>query len=164
MYPHGAGEHRGVRAPAVVDEPGEAEVAELGVERRVEHDVVRLDVPVENALLPILVQVEQGRSQAEHDLMPQRPWQQGGAGGAAVEVRVEAAIGHQLVDEEELAAAVAPADELHQVSVPQPADDAHLRGVLLPPLLRALGYPFYGDLKVHLLQESSVHRPEPTFP
>ena len=77
---------------------------------------------------------------------------------------VEAAVGHQLVHEEELAAAMAPADELHEVAVPQPADDPHLRGVLLPPLLGALGHPLDGDVKVHLPQESPVHRPEPAFP
>jgi hypothetical protein len=55
---------------------------------------------------------------------------------------VEAAVRHHLVDEEQFAAVVAPADELHQVAVPQPADDPHLRGVLFPPLLGALGHPF----------------------
>jgi hypothetical protein len=36
-------------------------------------------------------------------------------------VCVDAAVGHQLVDEEELAAAMAPADELHEVAVPDRA-------------------------------------------
>ena len=147
----------------MVDEPGEPEVAELGVEGRVQHHVAGLDVPMYHTLLPLLVQVEEGRPQAQHDLVPERPWQKRSVAGA-VEVLVEAAVGHHLVDEEQLAAAVAPADELHQVAVPEPADDLHLRGVLLPPLLRALGHPLDGDVKVHLLQESSVHRSESSFP
>jgi len=63
-------------------------------------------------------------------------------------VLVEAAVGHHLIDEEQLTAAVAPADELHQVAVQQLADDLHLRGVLFPPLLRALGARF--NLKKYL--------------
>ena len=60
--------------------------------------------------------------------------------------------------------AMAPSDELHEVAVPQLADDGHLGGVLFPPLLGALGHPFDGDVKVNLLQESSVHRSESSLP
>ena len=55
---------------AMVDEPGEPEVTELGVEGRVQHDVARLDVPMYHTLLPLFVQVEEGRPQAQHDLVP----------------------------------------------------------------------------------------------
>ena len=95
--------------------------------------------------------------------MPDRPWEHGSV-VAAVEVCVEAAVGHQLVHEEELAAAVAPADELHQVPVPKPAYDPHLGGILLPPLPGALGNSLDGNVNVHFLQESSVHRAESSFP
>jgi hypothetical protein len=88
--------------------------------------------------------------------VPDRPRQQTVV-AAVVEMLVEAAVGHQLVDKEELAAVVAPADELHQVVVPQPADDPHLRGVLLPPLFRPLGHPLDGDMEIHVLEESPVH-------
>ena len=56
----------------------------------------------------------------------------------AVDMRVKASIGHELVDKQELAAAMAPADELHEVAVPQPAYDLHLGDVLLPTLFGAL--------------------------
>jgi hypothetical protein len=151
--PHRPREHGRVRGPAVVEQPGEPEVAELGVEGRVQHHVAGLDVPVHHALLPLLVQVEQRGGQVEHDLAPARPRQQ----RAAVEVRVETAVGHELVDEQQLAAAVAPADDLHQVAVPEPADDAHLRGVLLPPLPRSLAHPLDGRVEARLLEEPPVH-------
>ncbi|TVU49165.1 hypothetical protein EJB05_00459, partial [Eragrostis curvula] len=99
---------RCVRAPAVVDQPCEPEVTELGIVRRIQHHVAGLHVPMHDAALRVLVQM-----------------------------RVEAAVGHQLVDEEQLVVAVvAPAGELHQVAVPEPADDRHLRGELLPALPR----------------------------
>ena len=73
--PHGSGEHGGVRTPAVVDQPGEPEVTELGMEGRVQHHVAGLDVPVHHALLPLL-QVQKRRPESQHDLVPDRPWQQ----------------------------------------------------------------------------------------
>lgn len=51
---------------------------------------------------------------------------------------VQAATGHQLVDKKEAAAAVAPTQELHEVTVLEPADDSHLCLELLPPLRRRL--------------------------
>ena len=129
---HGLG---GLPPPAMVAEPGEAEVAELGDERVVQHDVARLDVAVHHALLPLLVQVPERRSQAEDDLVPLRPCQEALAVDA-VEMPVEAALRHQLVDEQEAMAAVAPAEELHEVPMLEPADDPHLRLELLPPLRR----------------------------
>jgi hypothetical protein len=76
---------------------------------------------------------------------------------------VEAAVGHELVDEEQIAVSMAPADELHEVLVPEPAYDPHLRGVLLPPLLGALGNPLDGHVEVQLLEKSSVHGAEASF-
>ena len=38
-----------------------------------------------------------------------------------MEMDVEAVVGHQLIDQQELVAAMAPADELHEVPVAEPA-------------------------------------------
>ncbi|BAT18017.1 Os12g0609025, partial [Oryza sativa Japonica Group] len=158
--PHRAGDARRARAPAVVYEPREAEVAEPGAERRVQHDVARLDVAVHDALLRLVVQVHQRGADAEHDLVPGRPWQHV---PRTVDVGVEAAIGHELVDEEQLVAAVvAPADERHEVAVAEPADDPHLGDELLPSLTRCLGHPLHGH--VAAVQEPAVHRPEAATP
>lgn len=53
--PYGADDNGRVRTPAVVDEPCEPKVAELGVEGFVQHDVAQLDIPVQNALLLVLM-------------------------------------------------------------------------------------------------------------
>ena len=58
---------------------------------------------------------------------------------------------------------MAPSDELHDVAVPQLADDGHLGGVLFPPLTGAPRHSFYGNIQVQLVQETSVHRAEATF-
>ena len=44
-----------------------------------------------------------------------------------VKVPVKASIWQQVIDEEELVMAMAPSDELHEVAVPELADDGHLR-------------------------------------
>ena len=76
----------------------------------------------------------------------------------SVEMGVKAAIMHQIVHEEELvAAAMALANELHKVPVPQPANDAHLRDELLPSLSRGPGHPLDGHFTVHVAQEPSVN-------
>jgi hypothetical protein len=46
------------------------EVAELGGEGGVEHNIARLDVTVQDALLPLLMQVQECRADSKHDLMP----------------------------------------------------------------------------------------------
>lgn len=77
---------------------------------------------------------------------------------------VKAAIGHELVDQQELVMAMAPSDEFHEVAVPQPANDCYLRDVLFSSLLGASGHSFDGNVKVQLGQKTSVHRPESPFP
>ena len=67
---HGASERSRVRLALVVDQPREPEVAELGVEGGVEHNVAGLDVTVQDALLPLLMQVQECRTDSKHDLMP----------------------------------------------------------------------------------------------
>ncbi|WVZ64574.1 hypothetical protein U9M48_014072 [Paspalum notatum var. saurae] len=105
---HGAREVGGVGAAAVVEEPREAEVAQLGAE------------PNPSTILNL----QQG---TRHPLNED---------GWVVEVGVKAAIGHQFVHQQQLPALVAPPYELNKVPVPQPAYDLNLRGVLFPALNR----------------------------
>ena len=79
-------------------------------------------------------------------------------------MRVKISIGHELIDKQELATAMAPSDEQNEVAVSQPAYDLHLGNVLLPPLLGGLGHPFYRDMKVHVPEVAVVHRPKAAFP
>jgi hypothetical protein len=79
--------------------------------------------------------------------VPHRPGE-GHAVDLAVQVVVDAAVGHELVHEQEVAPVlVAPTDEADKVPVAQLADDAHLVGVLLAPLCRAFGHPLDGNLQ-----------------
>ena len=71
---------------------------------------------------------------------------------------------HKIVDKKEIFAAVAPTDELHEVPVPKPTNDAHLGDELLPSLSRGLRHLLDGHFSVHVTQESSVHRPETSSP
>ena len=61
---------------------------------------------------------------------------------------VKAALRHELVDDEEPFAAVTPTDQLHEIAVPEPADDLHLGLELLPPLHRRLRELLYGHTAV----------------
>jgi hypothetical protein len=100
---------------------------------------------VHDALLCILVQVHQCGAKAKRDLIPDCPRQQV---VRLVQVSVQAAVGHQFVDEQEITfvATVKPSKELHKVSVPEPADDPHLGNKLLPTLTGALGHFLHGDV------------------
>ena len=57
------------RPDAVVDQPRQAEVAHLGVQRGIQHDVAWLDVTVHYTLLPLCVEVRQRRAEADDDLV-----------------------------------------------------------------------------------------------
>ena len=143
-------------------ELGEAKVPELRAEGGVQHDIARLDIPVDDALQTLLVEVEHRRREAQRNVVPHRP---GEEHALAVEVVVDAAVGHELVHEQEVAPVlVAPTDEADEVPVAQLADDAHLGGVLLAPLRRALGHPLDGNLQAQLLEEPPVHGAEPALP
>ncbi|WVZ64643.1 hypothetical protein U9M48_014137, partial [Paspalum notatum var. saurae] len=134
-----------VGAAAVVDEPREAEVAQLGTEGRVEHDVAWLHVPVHHALLPLLVKISKNIF---------------GDNGILILYII---ISYYYYLTGHLPALVAPSNELHKVPVPQPADDLDLRGVLLPPLLRTPGDPLDGNEEIQLFQKSSVNCAEAAF-
>ena len=56
--------------------------------------------------------------------VPNRPWKHGII--ASIEMSIEAAVGHQLVDEKQLAASMAPTDKLHEILVAKPAYDPYL--------------------------------------
>ncbi|CAL9037316.1 unnamed protein product [Musa banksii] len=145
----------------VVDEPGEPEISQLGVERGVQHDVAGLDVAVHHALLPLLVKIEQSRGEAQRYLVPRRPPQ---TCCGAVQIGIEASVGHELVDEQEFSAVMAPAHQLHQVPVPQPAYDLDLGDILLPSLSRLPRDPLNCHIKLQIFQVTSVDRPESSLP
>jgi hypothetical protein len=92
--------------------------------------------------------------------VPERPWQHF---VVIVNMGVKTAVGHELVDKQELATAMAPSDKLNEVAVSQPAYDPYLRNVLLPPLLGGLGHPFYRNTKVQVLEIAVVHRSKASF-
>ncbi|BAT03648.1 Os08g0125250 [Oryza sativa Japonica Group] len=82
-----------------------------------------------------------------------------------MEMDIKAAVGNELVHEEELIATVAPTDELHEIAVAQPTYHLDLRLVLLPPLLGGVfGEPFYGNVYAELSQIATVHRAKTALP
>ena len=80
---------------------------------------------------------------------------------SSVEELVQAAHGEVLVDEEQLALLVAPADQLDKVPVRQLADRVHLRHkLLLSPVgvgLLVHRHPLDGHLQVHPIHVSKVN-------
>ncbi|WVZ61749.1 hypothetical protein U9M48_011573 [Paspalum notatum var. saurae] len=154
---HGAlDEIRRLRAGAMVAEAGEPEVSKLGVEGRIEHDVARLDVTVHNALIPVL--------KSELSVLPLGPSQQS---LGAMDVFVQAAFRHELVDEQESSSAITPAQQLHKVAMPETADDPHLRLELFPALRRLRRQLLDGHLLaagVVAGEMTLVHAAEPSSP
>ncbi|WVZ64634.1 hypothetical protein U9M48_014128 [Paspalum notatum var. saurae] len=151
---------------AVVDEPRQAEVAELGVAGGVEHHVAWLDVAVHDALVALRVEVEDGRTQAHRNIVPLCP---GHDDLRMIEILVEAATSHKIVDNEEtlLAIIIAPANELDNVAMPELAHDLDLGRELPPPLLRRSrrrGERLHRDMAVLVVQVPAVHRAEPASP
>lgn len=80
------------------------------------------------------MKVEQRRGEAEGDAVPDLPCERVIILLHAEKVPVEASIGEELVDEDELGALVAPTHELHQIPMPKPANDFDLRQVLFDSL------------------------------
>ncbi|BAH92796.1 Os04g0584201 [Oryza sativa Japonica Group] len=159
------GLRRVVRHLVEVDDTGEAEVAEARAVLLVEHDVARLDVPVEDpAAAPVVQVLQRGRHAADY-LVPSLPGQLSRS-STAIQELVQATHGEVLVDEEQLASLVAPPDQLHEVAVRELADRVHLRDELL---LSSVGtgfvvrcHPLDGHLHVHAAQVAVVHGAEAT--
>ena len=86
----------------------QAEVAEPGVVRGVEHDVGRLDVAVDHRLVELVVEVVERRRHAGHHRVALPPVQRRGV-LAAEEVPVQAAVGHVVVHQQQHAVVMAPA-------------------------------------------------------
>ncbi|KAJ6829526.1 L-type lectin-domain containing receptor kinase IV.2-like [Iris pallida] len=98
---------RGVGIGSVIVQPRQAEVSETAVQFAIEQYVAGLDVTVDDNLLPVLVQVQQARRHAFYDSEPLHPAES--RPGFVVEEVVEAAVGHVVVDQEELPLAAAVA-------------------------------------------------------
>jgi hypothetical protein len=111
------------------------------------------------------VQVVQPARGADGDLHARRPVQ-GAHGGAqrAVQPRVDAAVGDELVAQElhEGLARAEVAEELHQVAVVQPAQHLHLHQKLAVALVPARGELLDRHLRA-VAQHASVHLPEPAL-
>ncbi|WVZ90902.1 LOW QUALITY PROTEIN: hypothetical protein U9M48_037156 [Paspalum notatum var. saurae] len=145
--------------PALV-ELGEPEVAEPRRHVGVQEHVAGLDVAVEDDALPPLVQVQQrGRDVAE-DAAAHGPRQPRRLGVVAEEVLVQAAVGHVVVDEEEVAAAAAPALELDQVAVAEAADGRDLRHELADALPGLVAHALHGHRVAGARQHAAVHLAE----
>lgn len=117
------------RRRAVLRQP---EVRQLRREVRVEEDVGRLEVPVDDLLLR-RVQEGQPARRADGDLEPRVPCQRLGR-TPPEEMVFQAAFGHELVHQEQLPVLAAVAQQPHQVGVRQSAQEVDL-GL---PLLQAL--------------------------
>ena len=84
---------------------------------------------------------------------------------------VKAALSHKLINKEEplLAVALAPADKVDNVSVPQLGHDFHLCLELPQPLLRLLLRRLFfrqhldGHMKILVMQVAFVHRAKPSL-
>ncbi|KAG6541226.1 hypothetical protein Mapa_017387 [Marchantia paleacea] len=119
--------------------PREPEVAQLRIPHTVQHYVAGLDVAVDHLLGPSLVQIVQSRSQSANDPEPPRPGQHRLVPiGIRLRVReqgsIQTPVGHELVDEQQLALVLAPAQQLHDVPVPNLRDGDDLRHEFAFPL------------------------------
>ena len=64
------GEWRCVRAPAVVNKPRKPEVAELGVEGSIEHNIAWFNVSVQNPLFTVLMYVQKCGANPKNNIIP----------------------------------------------------------------------------------------------
>uniref|UniRef100_J3L6M1 Uncharacterized protein n=1 Tax=Oryza brachyantha TaxID=4533 RepID=J3L6M1_ORYBR len=139
---------------------GEPEVGDLGGERVVEEDVLRLDVAVDDAVPAFLVQVVEPPRDAQCDLIPRLPAQDAAmARAGAEEVPVQRAVRHVLVHEQPPRPLGAEAEQPDQVDVLDGADGAHLRAELLLPLSNTLQL-LHRHRRPVRRQRALEHRPE----
>ncbi|KAJ6832923.1 L-type lectin-domain containing receptor kinase IV.2-like [Iris pallida] len=131
---------RGLGIGSVIVQLRQAEVSQPGVHLAVQENVAGLDVAVDDHLLPAFVQIQKTRGYAFDDLEPPVPVEV--RRGPVVQELVKAAVGHEIVDQEELASAAAVAQELDDVPVPQLAYAQYFSYELLCPLSRFVGDSF----------------------
>ncbi|WVZ65671.1 hypothetical protein U9M48_014994, partial [Paspalum notatum var. saurae] len=152
---------------AVGDEFGEPEVGDLGNEVRVQQHVARLDVPVYDVRVRLVVQWKEsiifggawcvdddsrealgGADGYGNAACPVEGLMLMGGGGAAlgVQVREQAVVGHVVVDDEALVAAGVETAEAEKILVPDTAQDLHLDGELHLRLGRHRLQPLHRDL------------------
>lgn len=98
----GAGDEGGdVAGVGLDDERGEAEVGEARLHVVVQEDVTGLDVAVDHVRDAVVVEVGEAASNAQGDPVASRPVEDEAVGMVVhVQGLVQAAVGHQLVDEE----------------------------------------------------------------
>ena len=158
----GAGNDGGDVALVGLHERGEAEVRHPGLHVVVEEYVAGLDVAVDDVRYAVVVEVGQPPRHAQRDLVPHRPVQEGLLLLLlAVEDGVQAAVGHELVDEQVEVRRRVVAAERDDVPV---LDVAH--GVQLPlePAVHLRAPPAQlldGERRL-LVQPQQGHRPVPT--
>jgi hypothetical protein len=128
------------------EDPGHAEVGDLGVDVLVQQDVASLHVPVDDAHPRVPVQVEQSLRDPLDDTAPLLPVQQWPPLLVEDEA-VQTAVGHVLVDEHLLFLLHAAAQQAHQVGVLQLGDQLDLVLELLQALPGVRRQPLHRDLR-----------------
>lgn len=110
----------------------------LGAELVVEEDILRLHIEVDDVIAAFFVEVSEGARCAERDVEPLLPVEQLLALLFAEQPGVQAAVRHELVDEQAMGAFGAEAVQTDEVEVPDGAHGRDLGSELLLPLHRCL--------------------------
>ena len=126
------------------EEAGEAEVGDLDVEVGVEEDVGGLDVAVHDGGLHG-VQVRERRGRLDGDAQAERPRQRALRRAVPVQVVRHRAVGHELIHQQQLAAAAGRAPvEQDEVRVAQAGEDGRLVEELLHAPAAVVVQPLHG--------------------
>ncbi|PON72274.1 hypothetical protein PanWU01x14_066650 [Parasponia andersonii] len=158
QVPQGPDYPRRVRDLPVLVKLCEPEVAEPAAHLRVEQYVARLNVSVDNHLVPAMVEVIQALSHVGEHAPPLIPAEK--LLGSVEDPAVEAPIGHVVVHEHELVPLSAPASHLDQVLVLKPSHARDLGHEFSQPLLRIVVHALDSDFGL-VLEFSSVNLSEP---
>ncbi|KAJ6814977.1 L-type lectin-domain containing receptor kinase IV.1-like [Iris pallida] len=156
--PQCADHMRSLRIGSPIVKPREAEVPQPTVEFCIQQYIARLDIPVEDYLLPLFVQVQEPRRDAPDHPEPLAPAKKHLR--PVEQVPVQAPVRHVVVDQEELAPPPAVAEQLDQVAVPDPADGRYLRHELLHALPRSVRHPLHRDLEFRFGHDPPVDAAE----